>query len=151
MFKKMLFLLLALMLPIFVFAQSSGKIMGEVTDQETGEPLPGVNIILEGTNLGGTTDIDGYFVILNVPVGVYTLEVTYIGYTRLMIENVRVSAGVTTEQNFALQPTALELGEAIVVIAERPLVEKHLTQSVTIVTSDELENIPVRGLRSGTQ
>ncbi|MBN1406798.1 MAG: TonB-dependent receptor [Calditrichaceae bacterium] len=148
MFKKMLFLLLALMLPIFVFAQSSGKIMGIVTDKETGEPLPGVNIVLQGTNLGGTSDVDGYFVVLNVPVGAYSLEASYIGYTTMIIENIRVSAGVTTEQNISLQPTTLELGEAVVVTADRPLVEKHVTQSVSKVTSEDLETIPVRGLQN---
>jgi len=148
MFKKMLFLLLALMLPIFVLAQSSGKIMGVVTDKETGEPLPGVNIVLQGTNLGGTSDVDGYYVILNVPVGGYSMEASYIGYTSMIIENMRVSAGVTTEQNITLQPTTLELGEAVVVTADRPLVEKHVTQSVSKVTSEDLETIPVRGLQN---
>ena len=148
MFKKMLYILLALMIPIFVFAQSSGKIMGVVTDKETGEPLPGVNIVLQGTNLGGTSDVDGYYVILNVPVGAYSIEATYIGYTSMIIENLRVSAGITTEQNMSLQPTTLELGEAVVVTAERPLVEKHVTQSVSKVTSEDLETIPVRGLQN---
>lgn len=148
MFKKVLIILLALAMPILVFGQSSGKIIGSVSDKETGEPLPGVNVILQNTFLGATTDVDGYFVILNVPVGTFNLEASYVGYTKMVVENVRVSANVTTEQNIELQPTTLELGEAVVVTAERPLVEKHVTQSVSKVTSEEIEAIPVRGVQN---
>ncbi|MEJ2537704.1 MAG: carboxypeptidase-like regulatory domain-containing protein, partial [Calditrichia bacterium] len=144
MFRKMFFILL--LIPITIFAQSSGKLAGVVVDKSTGEPLPGVNVILEGTTQGSSTDIDGYYVILNVPVGVYTMRANYIGYKDYVVQNVRVSAGITTEINFSLEPTTLELEEAIVVTAERPLVEKNITSSVSLLTSKEIENVPVRGL-----
>ena len=147
MFKKLtLLLFVALLIPAFVFAQSSGKIAGVVKDKSTGEPLPGVNVVIEGTTMGSATDIDGYYVILNVPVGVYTLKASYIGYKDVKIENVRVSAGITTEINIEMEPTTLELEEAIVVTAERPLVEKNVTQSISLMTAKQIENIPVRGL-----
>ncbi len=149
MFKK-LFLVL-LLIPVIAFAQSAGKMTGVIIDQSTGEPLPGVNVILEGTMLGASTDIDGYFVVLNIPVGVYSIRASYIGYKEVMIENVRVSAGITTEMNFTLEPTTLELEEAIVVTAERPLVEKHVTSSISLVTAEEIETLPVRGLGSLVQ
>ncbi len=145
MFKKVLLLLIVLAMPVFLFAQSSGKVVGIVKDKETGEPLPGVNVVLQNTYLGATTDVDGYFVILNVPVGTYNIEASYVGYTKAVFQGIRVSAGITTEQNFELQPTTLELGEAVVVVAQRPLVEKHVTQSISRVTSQDLEAIPVRG------
>ena len=146
MYKKLILALWLLLIPLFVFAQSTGKIVGVVKDKATGEPLPGVNVLVEGTVLGASTDIDGFYVILNVPVGVYSIRASYIGYQEVVVENVRVSANITTEVNFELEPTALELGEAIVVTAERPLVEKHVTQSISMMTSKEIENIPVRGL-----
>lgn len=148
MFKKVLFLLLTFAIPVFVLAQSSGKIIGMIIDKETGEPLPGVNVVLTDTYLGATTDVDGYFIILNVPVGVYSVEASYVGYTNVIVENMRVSADVTSEQNFQLQPTTLEIGEAIIIVAERPLVEKHVTHSAAKVTYEEIENAPVRGLQS---
>ncbi|MCW9064832.1 MAG: carboxypeptidase-like regulatory domain-containing protein, partial [Ignavibacteriaceae bacterium] len=49
----------------FTFAGTTGKITGTVTYKTTGEPLPFVNIIIVGTNLGAATDIDGNYVILN--------------------------------------------------------------------------------------
>ncbi len=146
MFKKVLLLLLTLAMPIFLFAQSTGKIMGVVKDKDTGEPLPGVNVIIQDTYFGATTDIDGYYVILNVPVGAFSVEASYVGYTKAIYKNIRVSAGQTTEQNFELQSTTLELGEAVVVTAERPLVEKHVTQSVAKVNSEQLDELPVRGI-----
>jgi len=148
MFKKVLILLFALAMPIMVFAQSSGKIVGVVKDKKTGEPLAGVNIVLQNTMLGATTDVDGYYVILNVPVGTYNIEASYVGYRKVVVNNIRVSAGITTEQNFELEPTTLELGEVITVNAERPLVDKNVTQSVSKVTNEQLETIPVRGINN---
>lgn len=141
-------LLLTVAIPVMGFAQSSGKIIGVVTDKETGEPLPGVNVILQNTLIGATTDVDGYYVILNVPVGIYDLEATYVGYSRMVFTGLRVSADVTTEQNIEMQPTTLELGEVVVVTAERPLVEKHVTMSTVNVGTEVIENAPIRGLQS---
>jgi len=146
MLRKIFFILL--LIPFMVFAQSSGKIAGVVVDKSTGEPLPGVNVIIEGTTMGSSTDIDGYYVILNVPVGVYTMRANYIGYKDYVVQNVRVSGGITTDINFSLEPTTLELEEAIVVTAQRPLVEKNVTSSVSLVTSNQIENVPVRGLNN---
>ncbi|MFQ5583979.1 MAG: carboxypeptidase-like regulatory domain-containing protein, partial [Calditrichia bacterium] len=148
MFKKLLIVLLIVTaLPMLVYGQSVGKIAGVAKDKSTGEPLPGVNIVLEGTSTGSATDIDGYYVILNVPVGIYTLRASYIGYNDYVVENVRVSAAITTEINLELQPTTLELEEAVVVTAERPLVEKNVTQSISLVTAEQLDAIPVRGVQ----
>ncbi|RMF55249.1 MAG: carboxypeptidase-like regulatory domain-containing protein, partial [Calditrichaeota bacterium] len=128
------------LLPALVFGQSSGKIVGIVKDANTGEPLPGVNVVVEGTTYGAATDVDGYYVILNVPVGIYDIKASFIGYKEVTLSGVRVSADITTEANFELEEAAIE-GEAVVVTASRPLVEKHVTQSVSLVTSEDLENI----------
>ncbi|MCH7576117.1 MAG: carboxypeptidase-like regulatory domain-containing protein [Candidatus Marinimicrobia bacterium] len=60
---------------------STGKIAGLVQDVLTGEGIAGANIIIEGTYLGAATDADGYYVILNVPPGIYVVQVTVTGYT----------------------------------------------------------------------
>jgi len=146
--KLLLILLLVGILPILALAQSSGKIIGVVSDKETGEPLPGVNMVLQGTLIGATTDVDGYYVILNVPVGTYTLEATYVGYSKMVFPGLRVSADVTSEQNIKMQPTTLELGEAVVVTADKPLVEKHITMSTVNVGTEVIENAPIRGLQA---
>ncbi len=149
MFKKfmLVFLILSIM-PFAVYAQSIGKIAGQVTDQATGEPLPGVNITVDNTLLGANTDFDGYFVILNVPVGVYTVRASFIGFQEVAVEQARVSASITTDIDFELKETPLELDEVIIITGARPLVEKNITQSYSLVTADEIDQIPVRGINS---
>lgn len=58
---------------IDLFAGVTGKIAGKVTDAETGEPLIGINVIIDGTTIGAATDINGNYIINNVEPGVYTL------------------------------------------------------------------------------
>ena len=57
-----------------------GQIMGRVIHAKTGEPLIGVNIILEGTNIGSSTDLNGTYKILNVTSGLYSLKTAYLGF-----------------------------------------------------------------------
>ena len=98
-----------------VLAQSAlagvtGKIAGRVTDSESGDGLPGTNVIIKGTNLGAATDLDGNFTILNVPPGLYTVQFSFIGYQPVHVKDVRVNIDLTARVNRQLQPSALELG-----------------------------------------
>lgn len=68
--KFLIITTMLLLVPFLVFAGTTGKLSGVVTDQSSGDPLIGVNVIIEGTTMGASTDIDGYYVILNVPAGV---------------------------------------------------------------------------------
>src|SRR3989304_2818793 len=111
-----------------LYAGTTGKVAGRVTDAATGEPLIGANVVIKGTIMGAATDIDGNYAILNVPPGVYTVVVSLIGYRSVEFENVRVSIDLTTTVDGALQESAVEVG-AIVVTAERPLVTKDMTSS----------------------
>ncbi len=80
MFKRMLyFALMMLMAPYVAFADG-GSIKGVVKDTETGQPLAGANVYLQGTNHGSATDTKGEYTIKDVPPGSYTLVVSYIGY-----------------------------------------------------------------------
>ncbi len=147
MFKKLLVFLLVLAFVSAVFAGTTGKIAGIVKDKVNGEPLPGVNIQIEGTYLGSATDIDGYFVILNVPVGKYNLKATYVGYRDLQIKGIRVSVDLSTEVTVDLEAATLELGDVIIVTAERDLIRKDETNTNIIVTSEDIGVLPVRGIQ----
>lgn len=137
---------LALMLPFALFAGTAGKISGTVVEKTTGEPLAGVNVIVEGEPLGAATDADGYYVILNVPVGTFNVMASYIGYKQSVIEGVRVSLDLTTELNFELESSALEF-EEVVVMAERAMIRKDETNTNIIKNAEEIQNMPVRGLQ----
>jgi len=143
--KWLVVVLVLALLPSLAFSATTGKIAGRVVDKDTKEPLPGVNIVIEGTLMGAATDEKGYYVILNVPVGTYSVRAQYIGYQTVTISNVRVHVNRTTEVNFQLQQTVIE-GQEVTIVAERPLVPKNVTNTVKVVTSKELENIPLRGV-----
>jgi len=76
---------------------------------------------------------------------VYSLKATYIGYAAMTQENIRVHFGLTTEVTFEL-PVQDIAAQAIIVVAERPLVNKSSTNVFRVTTSDDIKNIPVRGL-----
>ena len=126
------------------FAQgTAGKITGLVVDSGTNEPLPAASVRIEGTVMGSMADETGNYFILNVPPGEYTLVVNVIGYQPLRVEQVRVQQDFTTYQNVSLESTVLEVTEAVTVVAERPLVEKSLTSSRTIVNAEEIIAMPI--------
>jgi len=121
----------------------SGKISGKVIDGSTGESLPFVNVMVEGTTQGAASDIDGYFSIIGMGPGNYNVKASAIGYNSQTVQGVRVSIDLTTEVNFQLMETSIELKEEVVVIATRPLVTKDLTSSTAIVSADDISVLPV--------
>ncbi|MEO1022646.1 MAG: TonB-dependent receptor [Bacteroidota bacterium] len=140
--KRILPILLFLILPSWAFGQS-GKITGVLTDSESGEPLIGATVSIQGTTKGAQADLDGRYLLLNVAPGTYTLEARYIGYATFVIQEVVVRTDLTTEQNFALTQETFE-GEEVVVTAERQLVLKDVTSSEARVSSEEIEKLPVQ-------
>ena len=141
--KRLLIPFFLLLINIFLFAGSTGKIAGIVKDKSTGDVLIGVNITLEGTTLGASTDIDGTFIILNVPPGTYVVDAQYIGYSNTITKNVQVNIDLTTELDITLQEEALEMKEAVTVVAQQDLVTKDLTASTATVNSERIDALPV--------
>jgi len=127
-------------------AGTTGKIAGQVTDGESRQPLPGVNVVLEGTTLGAATDAEGDYLILNVPPGVYVLKATMIGYKGVRVQGVRVSADHTARIDIPMTPTVLELEETVTVTAERPVIRKDLTSTLAAVGAEEISQLPVETL-----
>lgn len=127
---------------VTLFAGTTGKIVGVVTDKRTGEALIGVNIIVEGTTLGATTDLDGSYLILNVPPGTYTLSFQYIGYQEVRISNVKVSVDFTTQISTDMSEATVDLGETIEVVAEREIVQRDLTSSQSEVSAEDIAALP---------
>ncbi|MXW81862.1 MAG: hypothetical protein F4Z57_23315 [Gemmatimonadetes bacterium] len=128
-------------------ASTGGKIAGVVKDAATGDGLPHANIVVVDTKLGATADEKGRFFILNVPAGTYTLKATYIGYADYTVEDVRVSADLTT--NIAVELTSSDIQvEEVVIRAERPIIDKTATNAVRIVDAEDLEILPLRGVSS---
>jgi outer membrane receptor for ferrienterochelin and colicin len=137
-----------LLLPGLLLAQgTSGRIKGVVTDKESKEPLIGATVSIPGTSYGAATDIQGNFVILNVPAGTYTLAASYVGYQTTSVSNIIVNGGLTTERNFALASSDVEL-QPVEIVAERPLVNKNATNAVRITTREDIDALAVRGVNN---
>lgn len=125
------------------YAGTTGKIAGRVTDAGTGEPLIGANILVKSTAYGASSDLEGNYVILNLPPGEYTLEVMYIGYNNKEITNVPVSIDLTTNIDITLTETTLEATETVTVVADRPAIQKDITSTTAIVDGEQIESLPV--------
>jgi outer membrane receptor protein involved in Fe transport len=125
-------------LPQYSFASSGGKITGRVTEKSTGDPMPGVNVQLVGVSMGAATDGNGEYYILNIPPGTYDIKASIIGYKTIIQTGVEVSVNHTTQIDFRMEETVIELNESVVVTAERPLVEKDLTSSRHFVSAEEI-------------
>ncbi|MBK7229640.1 MAG: TonB-dependent receptor [Ignavibacteriales bacterium] len=139
-------LLLTLFATSIAFSQA-GRISGKVTDQETGEALVGANVILVGTSLGAATDINGEYVVNNVTAGQYNVRASYIGYQDMTISNLKVTSGLTAEANYKLNLKGFSTSD-VVIVSERPLIEKSSTNAVRIIGGDDFSNLAERNLNA---
>jgi outer membrane receptor protein involved in Fe transport len=126
-----------------LFAGTTGKISGRVTDKVSGDGLPGVNVMLVGTTMGAATDMDGYYRIINIPPGAYNLNYSMIGYKIVTVEGTKVNVDRTTNQSMALA-TEVVAGEEVVIEAERPLVEMDRTSTASYVDAETISELPVQ-------
>ncbi|GAB5408080.1 MAG: hypothetical protein BalsKO_04450 [Balneolaceae bacterium] len=120
--------------------------MGFITDTQ-GEPLPGVTVVIEGTTQGAAAAIDGYYQILNVKPGTYTLKASYVGFAAILIEDVVVSIDLTTEVDVIMQEQVIE-GEEIVVIAEQPVVKRDVSSSQANISREDIDALPITSVAS---
>jgi len=127
------------------WAATVGKITGTIRDAENGLPLGGVNIILEGSSMGAATDMNGYYVILNVPPGLYSMKAMMIGYAPVKYTDVGVNVEITTTVDFSLRIQSLE-GEEVVVVAERKVVKRDVSSSQLNITMEQINDLPVTSI-----
>jgi len=119
-------------------------IKGYVKDAKSGEALPFANIILKGTNRGTTTNTDGYFVLVNVPVGLCSLQVHYIGYESQMVRFENLAKGLPPFV-VKMQPKVIEV-EGVTVTAEAEMLDASSKQISQITFSPrQLSSLPSIG------
>jgi hypothetical protein len=134
------------MSPGSLWAGTTGKIAGVVSDESTGDPLVGANVFLEGTAMGSSTDEDGFYFINNIPPGTFSVTVSYVGYDKMTKSNVSVMVDRTTDLEFSLNPAPIE-GDAITVVAQRPAIEQDVTGSQQIMDADQINRAPVISIK----
>lgn len=121
-----------------------GAFKGRVTG-EGEEPLPGAVVMVEGLNVGTTSDVDGFYSLPNLSPGVYTIKFSYVGYQPVE-KTVTVSGGRTVEENISLSE-GVSLKDVQVVGAftgeKRTLQMQKGKMGVTnVVSSDQVGRFP---------
>jgi len=123
--------------------QQQHEVSGTVTDAQTGEPLPGVNIVVQGTTTGTTTNMDGEYSI-EAPEDA-TLVFSFVGY-----QEVTVDIEGQQQINVEMEQAVTEL-EEVVAIGYGTAKRRDLTGAVSSVTSEDIERQPIKNVQEGLQ
>ncbi|WP_460612541.1 TonB-dependent receptor [Hymenobacter seoulensis] len=140
---RALYLLLLLLSASSAMAQSTGILTGIVRDRKTQEVVPGVTVVLEGTELGTSSDAEGRYRLANIPTGSYNVRASFVGYEPLLRANVVITSGNASIINLELNSSSQQLSEVQVVgsrairvaTAETPL-------SVQRINTEEIKSNP---------
>jgi hypothetical protein len=143
-------LLSFLALPASLQAQPAvGRVVGQVLDAQSGRPLPGAQVMVEGTQIGVLAGLEGRFVIANVPAGTVTLRSMMLGYATKSVTGVQVVTGQVVQVDLTLDSSALELeGITVSVEQERGSVvsalneQRNATGVVSAITAEEISRSP---------
>ena len=147
---KTVFLLLAACLcGLAAFAQTG--LSGKVTDAKSGEPIIFASVALyqNGVLVAGTeTDFDGNYSFSSIDTGVYEVEVSYVGYAKRRIDGVEATAGKANSLDIEISSAGVVLQEVVVTEYKVPMVTQDNTTSGSIITSDQIRNLPTRNIKS---
>ena len=129
----------------FIAASTNGNIYGKVFNTENDSPLVGANVVIINNNMGTATDNRGFYNIINVLPGKYTLRVSMIGFADYEIKDITISMNRTTYLEIGLTPDTIKY-ETIIVQAERPLVKRDISASVFNIQGETIQNLPATNL-----
>ncbi len=140
--RKLLYLLLISLITTLAYSQT-GNIRGFVYDKISGEPIMFCNVILQGTTIGSSTDVNGMYNISKVIAGDYTLTVTYIGYDSPEL-NITLKAGTVLTQNVEISESSIKLSE-VRISAERSEMKTEVKAAAIKITKQDMEMMPSIG------
>lgn len=138
--------LLVFVTPPLAHAQH-GTLEGTVRGGDTGESLPGANVTIESTNLGTSTDSDGAFRLENVPVGSYTVRISFVGYN-IEQREVSIQDGQTATLNVVLPLSSQEFDEVVVTGSRQQESVGEAPVQMEVVTEDDIRTLPGETLLS---
>ncbi|NOZ61871.1 MAG: TonB-dependent receptor [Calditrichaeota bacterium] len=119
-----------------------GKIKGKITNKH-GRGIPNAQIIIKGTVLGASANLNGEYAIKNVPPGTYILQTKVIGY-RLQTANVRVRANEIINQNFSLTQDVIQMDELVITATRNPLTRRESSVAITTKSLEQIDEIAPR-------
>lgn len=139
---KGLLFIVGLCFTIAASAQT-GSVRGFVYEKESGEPVMFANVYLLGTTYGGSTDINGFFTLTQIPAGKYRLAASFIGYDSLSVP-VEVKPGKIFNVEMYLAEGS-EVLQEVVVSAEREEQRTEVQTGVTKISAKEIKQLPTVG------
>jgi TonB-dependent receptor len=128
-------------------AQTGTRIFGSVTELGSNETLTGANVIIKGTSVGAAVDVNGLYAIPNVRPGIYTIEVTYIGFKTISRDVTIIASQRTLELNFQMEWQGV-VGDDVVITAQArgqmaAINQQRTSNTITnIVSSDRIQELP---------
>lgn len=131
--RKAIILLLGILFAVSAMAQDR-TVTGVVTDAETGDPLPGVSVVLVGTTIGAATNAEGEYSV-RIPGGYNTLQFSFVGYTTQ-----RVPIDDRTEINIQMQPDILQLDD-VFVVGYGEMSRREITSSISRISSEDFADL----------
>jgi len=137
-------LALLLFVSLAANAGTTGKIAGRVTDAD-GNPLIGATVMIVGTSFGAMTDPNGEYFIINLQPGTYDLQASMAGMGKQTKEGASVITDMTTRMDFVLNPEAFGV-TVITVTDQKGMILRGVTQSVSVISRDEIRTMPVAGI-----
>jgi hypothetical protein len=140
---RILFLILVFTGFALNLSAQEGIIRGNLFDKDSGEPIIFANVILENTNFGVTTDIDGFFNLSRVPAGNYTLVASYIGYETVELE-ISLTQGAIEYRKITMTQSGIGLN-VVDISAKRERARSETQVSKIKITQKEIQSLPAIG------
>ena len=124
----------------FSFSQNNGSVYGFVTDSSNGEALIGANVFITDLALGMATDINGYYVLQEIPQGSYEVSVSYVGY-KIFRQKIDISDGQSVKLDLVLTEEVVSFSE-VEVTAEKIKRKNNIQPSTVNLSPRMLRSAP---------
>ncbi|MEX2610144.1 MAG: TonB-dependent receptor [Gemmatimonadota bacterium] len=129
--------------PAMAAAQSTGALVGRVTERDTGLPVAGADVRIVDLPLRMVTNAEGRFLFVAVPAGERSVRVELIGFRPVILERVPVRAGRTAEVAVALERVPVDIGNVVVTAERIRLIEPDVSTTHEVVSGRELRALPM--------
>ncbi|MEP6765772.1 MAG: TonB-dependent receptor, partial [Gemmatimonadaceae bacterium] len=136
----------ALSAPISALHAQTGKLSGTVTDAETGKPVAGVSVIIDGTTLGSLTGENGKYFIIQVPPGVINVQARRLGYQSVRQQGVQIVIDQNVTADFKIKATNQQLEAITIQAAQTPLILRGQTGTTSVISAEEITSLPVTSI-----